>query len=78
MFRFSLRLVLALVLLAGSGTAQEEVEFPSDYETTVDSQDIGDLSYDSEARRTLLSGSHWSRSVEALLGLAADVSSLMP
>ena len=48
--------MLALVLLAGSGTAQEEVEFPSDYETTVDSQDIGDLSYDSEARRTLLSG----------------------
>ena len=56
MFRLSLRLVLALVLLAGSGGAQEEVEFPADYETTVDSQDIGDLSYDSEARRTLLSG----------------------
>ena len=44
-------LVLTLVLLAGRAAGQEEVEFPSDYETTVDTEDIGDLSYDSEVGR---------------------------
>ena len=45
--------MLTLVLLAGRVAGQEEVEFPSDYETTVDTEDIGDLSYDSEASRPL-------------------------
>ena len=51
------RLVLTLVLLAGRVLAQEEVEFPDDYEATVDTQDqdIGDLSYESAARRPQLS-----------------------
>ena len=50
------RLVLTLVLLAGRVLAQEEVEFPDDYEATVDTQDqdIGDLSYESAARRPQL------------------------
>ena len=57
MFRLSLRLVLTLVLLAGQAGGQEEVEFPlSDDETTVDTQDSGDFSYDDQVRtrRTIL------------------------
>lgn len=45
--------MLTLVLLVGRVAGQEEVEFPSDYETTVDTEDIGDLSYDSEASRPI-------------------------
>ena len=54
MFRLSLRLVLTLVLMAGMMKGQEEVEFPSDDETVDTVEDIGDLSYDSEASITRL------------------------
>ena len=54
MFRLSLRLVLTLVLMAGIGKGQEEVEFPSDDETVDIVEDIGDLSYDSEASTAIL------------------------
>ena len=54
MFRLSLRLMLTLVLMAGIGKGQEEVEFPSDDETVDIVEDIGDLSYDSEASISIL------------------------
>ena len=44
MFRVSV-MAMALVLLV---RAQEEVEFPDDYDT----EDIGDYNYDSEARHS--------------------------
>lgn len=46
--------MLTLVLMAGIGKGQEEVEFPSDDETVDIVEDIGDLSYDSEASTAIL------------------------
>ena len=48
MFRVSV-MAMALVLLV-QVRAQEEVEFPDDYDT----EDIGDYNYDSEARHSKL------------------------
>ena len=47
MFRLSI-LVVTQVLLLSVG-AQEEVEFPDDYDA-VDTEDIGDYNYDSQVR----------------------------
>ena len=82
MFRLCLRLVAALVLLAGRSLAQQEVEFssPDNSEAAVDSQDVGDLSYDSQVRTSLLH-SHWSSSNQARLSLVESfrsLSNLMP
>ena len=46
--------MLTLVLMGGMVKGQEEVEFPSDDETVDIVEDIGDLSYDSEASIAIL------------------------
>ena len=47
---FRLRVMAITLVLLVQAAAQEEVEFPDDYET----EDIGDYNYDEEARPLML------------------------